>query len=117
MHEALCRVARQYGFSSCSPRSSAGHSALTLDTLHVERRAADQSANTGSKGELAARVTEIAQAHPEAGRFEIWSQDEAPAGQNGRTGYVWRRRGHTHAGCSAKPDAFDPCVPVLGSNG
>ena len=33
-------------------------------------------------------LTEIAQAHPEAERFEIWSQDEARVGQKGRTGYV-----------------------------
>ena len=44
---------------------------------------------------LAARLTEITQAHPEAERFEIWSQDEARVGQKGRTGYVWWQRGHT----------------------
>jgi hypothetical protein len=47
---------------------------------------------------LAARLTEIAQAHPEAERFEIWSQDEARAGQKGRTGYVWWQRGDTPRG-------------------
>ena len=41
---------------------------------------------------------EIAQAHPEAERFEIWSQDEARVGQKGRTGYVWWQRGHTPRG-------------------
>src|SRR5215467_13971687 len=47
---------------------------------------------------LAARLTEIAQAHPEAERFEIWSQDEARVGQKGRTGYVWWQRGETPRG-------------------
>ena len=31
----------------------------------------------------AARLREIAQAHPEAKRFEIWSQDEAPVDRKG----------------------------------
>ena len=43
-------------------------------------------------------MTEIAQAHPEAERFELWSQDEARVGQKGRTGYVWWQRGHTPRG-------------------
>ena len=43
-------------------------------------------------------MTEITQAHPEAERFEIWSQDEARVGQKGRTGYVWWQRGHTPRG-------------------
>jgi hypothetical protein len=43
-------------------------------------------------------LTEIAAAHPEAQRFEIWSQDEARVGQKGRTGYVWWQRGHTPRG-------------------
>src|SRR6476646_11800504 len=43
-------------------------------------------------------LREIAQAHPEAKRFEIWSQDEARVGQKGRTGYVWWQRGHTPRG-------------------
>jgi hypothetical protein len=44
------------------------------------------------------------QAHPEAKRFEIWSQDEARVGQKGRTGYVWWQRGDTQlrASSSAK---------------
>ena len=50
------------------------------------------------KGGFAARLSEIAQAHPEAERFEIWSQDEARVGQKGRTGYVWWQRGHTPRG-------------------
>jgi transposase len=50
------------------------------------------------KGGLAARLNEIAEAHPEAERFEIWSQDEARVGQKGRTGYVWWQRGHTPRG-------------------
>src|SRR6516162_2141557 len=44
------------------------------------------------------RLSEIAQAHPEAERFEIWSQDEARVGQKGRTGYVWWQRGKTPRG-------------------
>ena len=44
------------------------------------------------------RLSEIAQAHPEAERFEIWSQDEARVGQKGRTGYVWWQRGQTPRG-------------------
>ena len=44
------------------------------------------------------RLSEIAQAHPEAERFEIWSQDEARVGQKGRTGYVWWQRGETPRG-------------------
>src|SRR5262249_61311308 len=39
-----------------------------------------------------------AQAHPEAERFEIWSQDEARVGQKGRTGYIWWQRGQTPRG-------------------
>ena len=50
------------------------------------------------KGTLAARLTKIMQAHPEAERFEIWSQDEARVGQKGRTGYVWWQRGQTLRG-------------------
>jgi hypothetical protein len=38
------------------------------------------------------------QAHPEAERFEIWSQDEARVGRKGRTGYVWWQRGDTPRG-------------------
>src|SRR5262245_15700318 len=47
---------------------------------------------------LAARLTEITQAHPEAERFEIWRQDEARVGQKGRPGDVWWQRGHTPRG-------------------
>ena len=43
-------------------------------------------------------MNEIAQTHPEAERFEIWSQDEARVGQKGRTGYVWWQRGETPRG-------------------
>ena len=43
-------------------------------------------------------MSEIAEAHPEAERFEIWSQDEARVGQKGRTGYVWWQRGQTPRG-------------------
>ena len=50
------------------------------------------------KGGFAARLTEIAQAHPQAEQFEIWSQDEARVGQKGRTGYVWWQRGQTPRG-------------------
>src|SRR5499427_7549042 len=50
------------------------------------------------KGGFAARLSEIARAHPEAERFEIWSQDEARVGQKGRTGYVWWQRGQTPRG-------------------
>src|SRR6516165_6728966 len=50
------------------------------------------------KGGFAARLSEIAQAHPETERFEIWSQDEARVGQKGRTGYVWWQRGQTPRG-------------------
>jgi transposase len=51
-----------------------------------------------SKRGFAARLSEIAQAHPEAERFEIWSQDEARVRQKGRTGYVWWQRGDTPRG-------------------
>jgi hypothetical protein len=47
---------------------------------------------------FAARLSEIAHAHPEAERFELWSQDEARVGQKGRTGYIWWQRGHTPRG-------------------
>ena len=47
---------------------------------------------------FAARLSEIVAAHPEAERFEIWSQDEARVGQKGRTGYIWWQRGHTPRG-------------------
>ena len=50
------------------------------------------------RGGFAAGLNEIAAAHPEAQRFEIWSQDEARVGQKGRTGYVWWQRGHTPRG-------------------
>ena len=43
-------------------------------------------------------MTEIVAAHPEATQFEIWSQDEARVGQQGRTGYVWWERGETPRG-------------------
>jgi transposase len=47
---------------------------------------------------FAARLIEIARTHPEAERFEIWSQDEARVGQKGRTGYIWWQRGQTPRG-------------------
>jgi hypothetical protein len=47
---------------------------------------------------LAARLKEIAAAHPEAERLELWSQDEARVGKTGRTGYIWWQRGHTPRG-------------------
>jgi transposase len=43
-------------------------------------------------------VKEIVAAHPEASRFEIWSQDEARVGQQGRTGYIWWQKGETPRG-------------------
>jgi hypothetical protein len=46
----------------------------------------------------AASVTEIAAAHPQATRFEIWSQDKVRAGQQERTGYIWWHRGETPRG-------------------
>jgi hypothetical protein len=51
-----------------------------------------------SKRGLYSPPDEIAGAHPEAERFEIWSQDEAWVGQRGRTGYVWWQRGQTPRG-------------------
>src|SRR5262249_16039421 len=50
------------------------------------------------KGGFAARLSEIAQAHPEAERFEIWSQDEARVGPKGRPGYIRGQRGQTPRG-------------------
>src|SRR4029078_7009542 len=47
---------------------------------------------------FAASLREIAQAHPEAKRLEIWRHEEARGGQKGRTGYVWWQRGHTPRG-------------------
>src|SRR6266702_3428854 len=47
---------------------------------------------------FAARLGEIVEAHPEAERFEIWSQDEARVGQTGRTGYIWWQRGDAPRG-------------------
>lgn len=44
------------------------------------RRAARRPSKPLKRG-LAARLTEIAQAHPEAERLEIWSQDEASASE------------------------------------
>jgi hypothetical protein len=61
----------------------------------AERR---EGAASLQKGGFAACLNEIAAAHPEAERFEIWSQDEARVGQKGRTGYVWWQRGHTPRG-------------------
>ena len=43
-------------------------------------------------------MTEIVAAHPEATQFEIWSQDEARVGQQGRIGYIWWQRGQTPRG-------------------
>src|SRR6516162_9007359 len=82
------------------------------------------------KGGFAARLSEIAQAHPETERFEIWSQDEARVGQKGRTGYVWWQRGQTPRGlrdvghqsawiigavCPARDTGVDPILPASGS--
>lgn len=47
---------------------------------------------------FAACLNEIAAAHSEAERLEIWSQDEARVGQKGRTGYVRWQRGQTPRG-------------------
>jgi hypothetical protein len=41
---------------------------------------------------------EIVADHPQAERFEVWSQDEARVGQTGRTGYIWWQRGQTPRG-------------------
>jgi transposase len=57
-----------------------------------------QGAGGFQKKRFAERLKEIAEAHPEATHFEIWSQDEARVGQKGRTGYVWWQRGHTPRG-------------------
>src|SRR5215471_7305175 len=59
------------------------------------------------KGGFAVRLSEITQAHPEAERFEIWSQDEARVGQKGPTGYVWWQRGQT-------PPRVARCWPPVG---
>src|SRR5215470_16604517 len=76
---------------------------LTLIAAHQEDPTAppaEQREGSASlqKGGFAARLTEIAQAHPQAERFEIWSQDEARVGQKRRTGYVWWQRGDTPRG-------------------
>ncbi len=57
-------------------------------------------------------MTAIAVAHPEATRFEIWSQDEARVGQQGRTGYVWWQRGQTPRGWR---DAGHQSVWIIGA--
>jgi hypothetical protein len=44
------------------------------------------------------QYVQASQAHREAERFEIWSQDEARVGQTGRTGYIWCQRGHAPRG-------------------
>ena len=62
---------------------------------HLRGAAPREGTASLHKGGFAARLSEIAQAHPEAERFEIWSQDEARVGQKGRTGYVWWQRGQT----------------------
>ena len=74
----------------------------SLDLSHRKTRPrhpqSNEKAQQAFKKRGAARLTEITQAHPEAERFEIWSQDEARVGQKGRTGYVWWQRGHTPRG-------------------
>ena len=74
----------------------------SLDLSHRKTRPrhpqSNEEAQQAFKRGLAARLTEIAQAHPEAERFEIWSQDEVRVGQKGRTGYVWWQRGDTPRG-------------------
>ena len=58
----------------------------------------DEKAYQPSKKGFARRLREIAQAHPEAERYEIRSQAEARVGQKGRTSYVWWQRGQTLRG-------------------
>ena len=68
------------------------------------------------KGGFAARLTEIAGAHPEAERFEIWSQDEARVGQKGRTGYVGGSAVRPRADCAMSvPIGLDYCGRVPGA--
>ena len=60
----------------------------SLDLSHRKTRprrpqGSEKAQQAFKKGGLAARLTEIAQAHPEVKRFEIWSQDEARVGQKG----------------------------------
>src|SRR4026208_2297472 len=57
-----------------------------------------QGAGNLQKRGFAARLNEIAEAHPEALRFEIWSQCEARVGQKWRAGYVWWQGARTPRG-------------------
>jgi transposase len=75
----------------------------SLDLSHRKTRPrhprSDEKAQSSlQKRGYAACLNEIAKAHPEAERLEIWSQDEARVGQKGRTGYVWWQRGQTPRG-------------------
>src|SRR6516225_5465796 len=75
----------------------------SLDLSHRKTRprhpqSSEKAQQAFKKKGFAGRLTEIVQAHPEAKRFEIWSQGEARVGQKGRTGYVWWQRGDTPRG-------------------
>src|SRR6266496_1098239 len=98
----LCRVvAERWGVAY----SETGMLRLlwSLDLSHRKTRPVPPANRPEGAGRLqkrgfAARLGEIVEAHPEAERFEIWSQDEARVGQTGRTGYIWWQRGDAPRG-------------------
>ena len=94
-------LARQYTFTrSDQDLVAARRGAAIADALLGRVVAATSLEREGS----AASLTEIAQAYPQSERFEIWSQDEARAGQmaDGRSLVVptprgWRDIGYQSA--------------------
>ena len=103
----LCRwVEEHWGvhYSETGPSTSSGAARVVVarPVAPEDPAAASEERGEGArglqKGGFAARVTEIVAAHPEATQFEIWSQDEARVGQQGRTGYIWWQKGETPRG-------------------
>jgi hypothetical protein len=68
---------RPKGCCDCCGRSTCPH----RKTRPRHRQSSEKAQQAFKKG--AARLREIAQAHPEAKRFETWSQDEAPVDRKG----------------------------------
>ncbi len=91
----LCRYVGERWEVSCSETRMLRR-LWSLDLSHRKTRPrppqSDEGAASLQKGGFAACLSEIARAHPEAERLEIWSQDEARVGQKRRTGYVWWQR-------------------------
>src|SRR5438270_1875652 len=96
MHEALCRP-----------------SGTTLDIVHAERRAADHSANIGSKLPTLPRIILPVPACAMKGRWDFGKQRAGTARQFGETPSVHARSEDSLRFCPYRlpVEGRDPCQP------